>query len=311
MAIQCEGTDDFNDASCAEYFTQPRIPEGTVHLIIGESLVRVLAKIQAHWQVGILSFSGAAILQMLASLEMLEMKKKHTVTLMMVINDVSRGESRKMVRLPEKVSLILEELRICLDPTVLTIFMVPYKMMQDQNALNMNERVCHIIDIIREEQKKSILPLSLLDVAWMMEISLPDNSSSDGIHFDKPKGTEWLNGFFQKHVNSRESDLLEAGQFTSGPPPRPSFFSISQVGDQEGEEIDSRSSSVSSRSGQPSCTTLGNDVTESSTRQSSVVSSVVIVEKDKSVRTSAGRPMRSMESQVPGAGERAGSGGRS
>ena len=219
------------------------------------------------------------------------MKKKHTVTLMMVINDVSRGgESMKMVRLPEKVSFILEEKRTCLDPTVLTIFMVPYKMMQDQNALNMNERVCHIIDIKREEQKKSILPLSLLDVAWMMEISLPDNSSSDGIHFDKPKGTEWLNGVFQKHVNSRESDLLEAGQFTFGPPPRPSFFSIRQVSDQEGEEIDSRSSSVSSRSGQPSCTTLGNDVTESSMRQSSVVSSVVSVEKDKTVRTSAGRP---------------------
>ena len=60
-AIQCEGRDDFNDASCAEHFTQPRLPEGTVHLIIGDSLVRVLAKIQAHWQVGILSFSGAAI----------------------------------------------------------------------------------------------------------------------------------------------------------------------------------------------------------------------------------------------------------
>ena len=56
--------------------------------------------------------------------------------------------------------------------------------MQDQNALNMNQRVRHSNEILREEQKKSILPLRLLDVAWMMKTSLPDNSSSEDIHFD-------------------------------------------------------------------------------------------------------------------------------
>ena len=78
------------------YFTQPRIPEGTVHLIIGDSLVRVLTRIQAG---GILSLSDAAMHQMLASLKMLEMRKIYRVTLMMGTNKVSRGESRKMMRL--------------------------------------------------------------------------------------------------------------------------------------------------------------------------------------------------------------------
>ena len=36
---------------------------------------------------------------MLASLEMLDMVKMFTVTLMMGTNDVSRGESRKVMRL--------------------------------------------------------------------------------------------------------------------------------------------------------------------------------------------------------------------
>ena len=125
---------------------------------------------------GILSFSGAAMPKTMASLEMLELKKIHTVTLMMGTNDVSR----KRVRLPEKVGCILEEGRIFLDLTVLRICTVPYKMMQDRNALNVNERVRHIKDIIHQEQKKSILPFRLLDVAGMMETSLPDSSSSDG-----------------------------------------------------------------------------------------------------------------------------------
>ena len=66
-AAQRERRDDFHDATWAEYFVLPRIPEGTIHLIIGDSLVRDLTRIQAHWQVGILMFSGAVMPQMLAS----------------------------------------------------------------------------------------------------------------------------------------------------------------------------------------------------------------------------------------------------
>ena len=43
MAGQRERRDAFHDADWVEYFMQPRIPEGPVHLIIGDSLVRVLA----------------------------------------------------------------------------------------------------------------------------------------------------------------------------------------------------------------------------------------------------------------------------
>ena len=90
--------DCFHDTSLAEYYTQPRIPEGAVHLIVGDSLVRVLTRIQSHWQTGVFSFSGAAMPQMLASLEMVGMAKMYTVTLMMGTNDVSRGELRKVMR---------------------------------------------------------------------------------------------------------------------------------------------------------------------------------------------------------------------
>ena len=158
--------------------------------------------------------------QMLASLEMLELRKIYTVTLMMATNDVSRDEYRKMMRLPGKVNCILEVLRIYLDPLVLTICTVPYNMMPDQNAKSMNERVRHIKDVIREKQKKINLPVRLVDFARIMEDSLPHGSPSDGIHFDKPKGVEWLNGVFQRHINDLESDRLETGQFTFVPPPR-------------------------------------------------------------------------------------------
>ena len=94
-------------------------------------------------------------------------------------------------------------------------------MMADQNAREMNDRVRNLNEIIRQIQQRSVLPVRLLDVASMMEHSHPDDASSDGIHFDKPSGTEWLNGIFQRHINLLELDMLETGQFTFGPSPIP------------------------------------------------------------------------------------------
>ena len=208
----------FHDAAWAEYFTQPRIPEGAVHLILGHSLIRVLTGIQSHWQVEVFSFSGAATPQMLASLEMLDMVKMYTVTLMMGTNDVSRGEPRKLMRLHEKMSCIFEELRIYLDAAILTICTVPYNMKAEKHAREMNEKVRKINEVIRQIHQRSVLPLRLLNVANMMEHSRPDDASSDGIHFDRLRGTEWLNGVFQRHINLLESDMLETAQFKFGLP---------------------------------------------------------------------------------------------
>ena len=92
------------------------------------------------------------MLQILASLEMLEMGKIYTVTLLMGTNDVYRGKSRKMKKLQDKVSCILEELRVYFDPEVLTICTSLYNVIADQDAMSMNERVRHINEISRQIQ---------------------------------------------------------------------------------------------------------------------------------------------------------------
>ena len=109
---------------------------------------------------------------------------------------MSRGEARKMTRLQDKVSCILEELRVHLEPAILTICIAPYNMMADQNARKVNERVRNINKIITQIQQRSVLPMRVLDVARMLEDSLPEDASSDGIHLDRPRGTEWLSGVF-------------------------------------------------------------------------------------------------------------------
>ena len=60
-----------------------------------------------------------------------------------------------------------------------------------------------------------------MDVADQMERSFPEDVSSDGIHFGRPRGVEWLNDVFQRHINELEADLLETARFTFGHPQIP------------------------------------------------------------------------------------------
>ena len=217
--------DCFHDAAWVEYYTQPRVPDGAVHLIIGDSLLRVLTRIQSHWQTGILSFSGAAMPQIMASLEMLGMTRVYTVTLMIGTSDVSRWESRKVMRLHDKMSCILEELRIQIDPAILTVCTIPYNMKADQHAMEMNTKVRNLNEVIRQIHQRSVLPIGLLDVAEQMERdAFPDDASSDGIHFDRLRGVEWLNDLFERHISALEADSLETAQFTFGPLPNYPFL---------------------------------------------------------------------------------------
>ena len=282
-AAQRERRDCFHDATWVEYFTHQRVPEGVIHLIIGDSLLRVLTRIQSHWQTGILSFAGAATPQMLATLEMLGMVSVYTVTLMVGTNDVSRGEARMVTRLHDKISCLLEEIRIQMDPTILTVCTVPYNMGADQHAVEMNTKVRSLNETIRKIHQRSVLPLGLLDVAEQMELpSFPDNASADGIHFNKPRGVEWLNNVFQRHVCALEAELLETAQVTFGPPPNPPFFNSRSLSSRLGERVDSRDSSRNSRTKLPSTTPMEADEATSSTPQGSMISSVVVAEKKRS-----------------------------
>ena len=63
-SAQRERRASFNEASWVDYLTKPKISEGAVHLIKGDSLVRALTRVRAHSQIGIWSFPHVAMPQM-------------------------------------------------------------------------------------------------------------------------------------------------------------------------------------------------------------------------------------------------------
>ena len=106
------------------------------------------------------------------------------------------------MRLHDKMSCILEELRIKMDLAILKVCTIPYNMKADQHAMEMNTKVRNLNEVVRQIHQRSVLPIGLLDVAEQMERSLPNDASSDGIHFDRPRGVEWLNDVFERHISA-------------------------------------------------------------------------------------------------------------
>ena len=189
------------------------------------------------------------------------------------------------MRLHDKVSCILEELRIQMDPAILTVCTVPYNVKADQHAMEMNAKVRSLNEVIRQIHQRSVLPVGLLDVAEQMErAGFPDDASSDGIHFDRPRGVEWLNDVFQRHISALEAELLETAQFTFGPPPNPTFLASRTLSSRLGARVDSRDSSRSSRVRLPGAAPMEAEEATSLTPQSSVVSSVIVVESKRVAR---------------------------
>ena len=157
-------------------------------------------------------------------------------------------------------------------------------MKADHYAMEMNTKVLNLNEVVRQIHQRSVLPIGLLDVAEQMERSFPDDASSDGIHFDRPRGVEWLNDVFQRHISSLEADLLETAQFTFGSPLNPPFLASRDLSSRLGARVDSRDSSRSSRTRLPGSAPMEAEEVTSPTPQSLVVSSVVLVESKRMER---------------------------
>ena len=159
-------------------------------------------------------------------------------------------------------------------------------MMFDQHALEMNEKVRNLNKVIRDIHRKSVLPVRLLDVAERMEKKgFPEDTSNDGIHFDGPRGAEWLNDVFQEHINTLEADLLETAQFSLGPPPNPPFLASRALSGRLGTRVDTRDSSRSNQTRLQSVTPMESDEVTSSTPPGSAISSVVVAENKREKRS--------------------------
>ena len=202
----------FNRATWSPAVNLQQPPLGTSHLILGDSLVRVLTNLRTSWVTTVMAFGGATIAQLYRMVELMNPGRIPSVMILVGTNDISRGSDEQ--------EALWESMMVCLFTTlwqkfscaVLTVCTVP------MNARNLtasgrrhNEGVMRWNNILRNLANRNAGRMILMDIEHELRAMEQARLTSDGIHFDTIEGQAWLNRVFQERLDELEAELSDTG----------------------------------------------------------------------------------------------------
>ena len=85
----------FNRATWSPAVNLQQPPLGTSHLILGDSLVRVLSNLRTSWVTTVMAFGGATIAQLYRMVELMNPGRIPNVMILVGRNDISRGSDEQ------------------------------------------------------------------------------------------------------------------------------------------------------------------------------------------------------------------------
>ena len=200
----------FNRATWSPAVNLQQPPLGTSHLILGDSLVRVLSNLRTSWVTTVMAFGGATIAQLYRMVELMNPGRIPNVMILLGTNDISRGSDEQ--------EALWESMMVCLFTTlwqkfncaVLTVCTVP------MNARSLtapgrrhNEGVVRWNNILRNLASRNAGRMILMDIEHELRAMDQARLTTDGIHFDSIEGQAWLNRVFQERLDELEAELFE------------------------------------------------------------------------------------------------------
>ena len=202
----------FNRATWNPAVKLQQPPLGTSHLILGDSLVRVLSNLRTSWVTTVMAFGGATITQLFRMVELMNPGRIPNVMILVGTNNISRSSDEE--------EALLESMRVCLFTTlwqkfncaVLTVCTVP------MNARGLtatgsrhNEGVVRWNNILRNLASRNAGRMILMDIEHELRAMDQARLTTDGIHFDNIEGKAWLNRVFQERLDELEVELFDTG----------------------------------------------------------------------------------------------------
>ena len=179
----------FNRATWNPAVNLQQPPLGTSHLILGDSLVRVLSNLRTSWVTTVMAFGGATIAQLFRMVELMNSGRIPNVMILFGTNNISRSSDEE--------EALWESMMVCLFTTlwqrfncaVLTVCTVP------MNARNLtatgrrqNEGVVRWNNILRNLASRNAGRMILMDIEHELRAMDQARLTTDGIHFDSIEG---------------------------------------------------------------------------------------------------------------------------
>ena len=202
----------FNRATWSPAVNLQQPPLGTSHLILGDSLVRVLSNLRTSWVTTVMAFGGATIAQLYRMVELMNPGRIPNVMILVGTNDISRGSDEQ--------EALWESMMVCLFTTlwqkfncaVLTVCTVPMNTRSLTAAgRRHNEGVVRWNNILRNLASRNAGRMILMDIEHELRAMDQARLTTDGIHFDSIEGQAWLNRVFQERLGELEAELFDTG----------------------------------------------------------------------------------------------------
>ena len=202
----------FNRATWSPAVNLQQPPLGTSHLILGDSLVRVLSNLRTSWVTTVMAFGGATIAQLYRMVELMNPGRIPNVIILVGTNDISRGSDEQ--------EALWESMMVCLFTTlwqkfncaVLTVCTVPMNTRSLTAAgRRHNEGFVRWNNILRNLASRNAGRMILMDIEHELRAMYQARLTTDGIHFDSIEGQAWLNRIFQERLDELEAELFDTG----------------------------------------------------------------------------------------------------
>ena len=185
-------------------------PLGTSHLILGDSLVRVLQNLRTSLITTVIAFGGATIAQLFRTVELMNPGRIPNIMILIEKNNVSRGSDEE--------EALWESMMVCLFTTlwdkfkcaVLTVCTVIMSTKTlTATGRRHNEGFVRWNNILRNLASRNAGRLIMMDIEHELRAMDQARLTTDGIHFDSIEGHAWLNRVFQERLDEMEVELLD------------------------------------------------------------------------------------------------------
>ena len=203
----------FNRATWNQAVNLQQPPLGTSHLILRDSLVRVLSNLRTSWITTVTAFGGATIAHLFWMVELLNPGRILNVMILVGTNSISRSSDQE--------EALWESMMVCLFTTlwqkfkcaVLTVCTVPMNTRTLTAAgRRHNEGVIRSNNILRNLASQNAGRMILVDIEHELRAMDQARLATDGIHFDSIEGQAWLNRVFQERLDELEVELFDTGK---------------------------------------------------------------------------------------------------
>ena len=187
-------------------------PLGTSHLILRDSLVRVLSSLRTFWVTTVMAFGGATIAQLYRMVELMNPGSIPSVMIQVGTNNISRNSDEEEALWESKMVCLFTTLWQKFSCAVLTVCTVP------MNARSLpaagrrhNEGVVRWNNILRNLASRNAGRMILMDIEHELRAMDQARLITDGIHFDSIEGQARLNRVFQERLDELEVELFDTG----------------------------------------------------------------------------------------------------